>query len=127
MLIVLWLTRRLGKYGWENFFIKGYTSDTTPAIIILFLCVLWPQENIFKGKPYSNLLSFSQIKEHLPWNVILFAGGCLSLSEGFQLSGLSDKIGNIFNQIAPKDQFQALVLVICFASIVTEVNTYFNF
>ena len=48
---------------------------------------------------YSNLLSFSQIKEHLPWNVILFAGGCLSLSEGFQLSGLSDKIGNIFNQI----------------------------
>jgi di/tricarboxylate transporter len=93
----------------------------------MFLCVLWPKENIFKGKPYSNLLSFSQIKEHLPWNVILFAGGCLSLSEGFQLSGLSDKIGNIFNQIAPKDQFQALVLVICFASIVTEVSMYFSF
>jgi di/tricarboxylate transporter len=63
----------------------SYLSDTTPAIFILILLAVWPKHNIFKGKPYQNLISWKTIQEQFPWNIIIFTGGSFAMVKGFQV------------------------------------------
>lgn len=34
----------------------SYITDTTPVIFILVLLFVWPNENIFKGLEYANII-----------------------------------------------------------------------
>jgi hypothetical protein len=51
-----------------------YISDTTPAIVVLVLIFIFPKENIFKGKPYEHLMSWKELKDKFPWEVIMLGG-----------------------------------------------------
>jgi len=86
ILVFLWVTRDLFFVpGWGDLFEKGYPTDTTPAILILFLIVAWPKENIFIGRPYSHLITWQTINDNFPWNIILLSGGGIALAAGFNV------------------------------------------
>jgi hypothetical protein len=38
-----------------------------------------PAENIFKGKPYKNLLDWKSLQRVFPWDVLLLLGGSLAM------------------------------------------------
>lgn len=101
LLATLWLTRDLYfAPGWGILFQKGlvlssyvfiiclyfdmllslfyrYVSDTTPAILILFLLVIWPKRNIFKGHKYDHLVQWKTITTSYPWHILLLGGNIL--------------------------------------------------
>ncbi len=86
ILVFLWVTRDLFFVPeWRDLFEKGYPTDTTPAILILFLIVAWPKENIFIGRPYSHLITWQTINDNFPWNIILLSGGGIALAAGFNV------------------------------------------
>jgi hypothetical protein len=73
--IILWVTRDLFFVpGWGALFKKSYTTDTTPAILILIVLVSWPKYNIFKQIPYEHLICWNKINESFPWNIIILSG-----------------------------------------------------
>ena len=82
---------------------------------------MWPKENVFKGKPYGHLITWKNIDEGFPWDVILLGGGSLALAEGFQKSGLSVWIGKILRDVVPQKREWALLIIILFSEIGTEV------
>lgn len=99
LLVVLWITRDLFfAPGWGDLFTKGYPSDVTPVIFIVILLTAWPKENIFKGKPYRNLITWKEINEKFAWNVILLSGGGLALAAGFDVSFISNALILILKQ-----------------------------
>ena len=61
---------------------RSYITDTTPAIFIVILLFVWPKENVFRGKPYGHLITWKNIDDGFPWDVILLGGGSLALAEG---------------------------------------------
>jgi hypothetical protein len=38
------------------------------------LIFIFPKENIFKGKPYEHLMSWKELKDKFPWEVIMLGG-----------------------------------------------------
>ncbi len=56
------------------FQISRFVSDTTPAILAVFFLFACPKKNVFKGEAYEHLISWKQLQELFPWNVILLIG-----------------------------------------------------
>jgi len=53
---------------------KSFITDTTPVIFCVILVFMCPKENVFRGKPYSNLMKWKVIETEFPWGVILLGG-----------------------------------------------------
>jgi sodium-dependent dicarboxylate transporter 2/3/5 len=68
------------------FFFKRYVSDSTPAILAVFLLFILPGENIFEGRPYKHLIHWKTLQNLFPWDVLLLLGGSLAMADGFQVS-----------------------------------------
>ena len=124
LLVILWLSRDFYFVdGWQIIFEKKtYVTDTTPAMFIVILLFIWPKENIFAGKTYGHLITWKNIENDFPWDVILLGGGSLALAEGFQKSGLSNWIGKILRIVVPQDGTWALLIIIIFSEFGTEVS-----
>ena len=90
--------------GWGAIFKKGFVTDTTVAMVVLFILIVWPNKNIFKGGvEYKPLIAWSDIEKMFPWSVIILLGGSLAMAKGCEVnitnSELYSKIRNssIFN------------------------------
>jgi len=95
---VLWITRvdlYLGSFtlpGWRNLLPNPKSiNDGTTAIFMALLLFLIPVKD--KKSKYKTLVDATVFKD-LPWAIILLFGGGFALAKGFQVSGLSDFIGN---------------------------------
>lgn len=140
--VVLWLTRDLHFVpGWQALFQKGYITDTTTAIFVLFCLVAWPRKNIFKGERYTPLIVWSDVEKMFPWNAILLLGGSLAMAAGCEVklnhysfknpnfnffsikaSGLSEWIGKVLENVLPADVYLDIIIMMIVSSIGTEVN-----
>ena len=95
---ILWITRvdinfgNIKLPGWRNLFENPKSmNDGVTAIFMALLLFLIPVKN--KSKTYKTIVDASVFKD-LPWSVILLFGGGFALAKGFQVSGLSNYIGN---------------------------------
>ena len=94
---ILWITRvdiNFGDFklpGWRNLMpYPKSINDGTTAILMALLLFLIPVKN---NKNYKTIIDASVFKD-LPWAIIILFGGGFALAKGFQVSGLSDYIGN---------------------------------
>ncbi len=95
---ILWITRvdinfgSLILLGWQKLFENPKSmNDGVTAIFMALILFLIPVKN--KKSTYKTIVDNTVFKD-LPWAVILLFGGGFALAKGFQLSGLSDYIGN---------------------------------
>lgn len=121
LVVILWMTRDLFFVpGWSHFFRDGYVTDSSSAILVVFIITSWPKQNIFSGKKYEALLSWKFIQTNFPWSIILLVGGSLAMAEGSEKSGLSVAFGNFLENIIPKNKLTALIIISIFSAIGTE-------
>ena len=95
---ILWITRvdiSFGSFtlmGWQNLFENPKSmNDGVTAIFMSLILFLIPVKNT--KSTYKTIVDNTVFKD-LPWAIILLFGGGFALAKGFQLSGLSDYIGN---------------------------------
>lgn len=92
LLLVFRADIRIGEFvipGWRNLFAQPkYIVDAVVAIFIVLLMFIIPA----KEKPKKRLMDWKTAVQ-LPWGIVLLFGGGFALAKGFQVSGLSDWIG----------------------------------
>ncbi|KAG9350176.1 hypothetical protein JZ751_026529, partial [Albula glossodonta] len=89
LLILLWFTRDPGfTAGWAKHFFKA-DAEPCPA-----------------------LLTWKDVQNKLPWNIVLLLGGGFALAKGSEVSGLSKWLGN---QMTPLQAFPhwAIAIILC--------------
>jgi len=96
--IILWITGsniEIGKSitftGWRSWLNIPEFKDASVAIFTAILLFIIPSS---KEKNQS-VLVWEDAKQ-VPWGILLLFGGGLALAGGFQQSGLSDIVGNLF-------------------------------
>lgn len=102
--VLLWLFRKpidldfLLIPGWSDLFAsKDMIDDGTIAILSGLMMFILPSK-MKNGKSSEKLLDMD-ILAKVPWEVILIFGGGFALAKGFDVSGLSEIIGNQFNNL----------------------------
>jgi sodium-dependent dicarboxylate transporter 2/3/5 len=121
---LLWMFRTdldLGAFqitGWAGLLgLTGKVDDGTIAIAMASIMFILPAKNQKSRILTAN--SFSKI----PWEIVVLFGGGFALAKGFQISGLSEFVGNMFiggSEIHPL----LLILLICFGiTFLTELTS----
>ncbi|XP_078679689.1 solute carrier family 13 member 2-like isoform X2 [Branchiostoma floridae x Branchiostoma belcheri] len=130
LLVLLWFFRDL-KFvdlgdrpaGWSYYFVPGYVTDATPAIIISFALFVFPsrpprflccrsKDDEEKPGPVEGLLNWQTVHEKMPWNILLLLGGGFALADGVEKSGLSEWLGDQFSKLAGIEAW-AICLIVC--------------
>lgn len=133
-LAMLWIFREPPNIsGWGSLFPDGYTSDSTPAILIAVLLFLLPSElpNILclrkKGddrKPsYKPILDWDTAMGRLPWGVIILLGGGFALAKASDKSGLSKWVGEGLSVFSSYDPWVMNLLLSAIVAAATEVTS----
>jgi sodium-dependent dicarboxylate transporter 2/3/5 len=105
-------------HGWRSTFGLEMVSDASIAVATSLLLFLIPS----KDKPTEKLLTWQKAKE-LPWGILLLFGGGFAIAGGFNSSGLSNVIGNLFSSINI-DSPILIVLIVCFVlTFLTEITS----
>lgn len=103
-------------HGWRSRF--GLEALTDPAVAIIGAVILFllPSGDR-KGK---RLMEWQHTRE-LPWGILLLFGGGFAIAGGFEKSGLSCMVGDLFEGIHISSPI-LMVLVVCIAvALITEV------
>ena len=124
---ILWVFRKKLIIGFVS--IPGWSQllpnpdlidDATVAIFMAVLMFLIPTRT--KGTKYSTLMGPDVITK-LPWNIVLLFGGGFALAKGFQVTGLSEFIGNQFSGLAGMPPI-IMIIIICFGiTFLTELTS----
>ncbi|MFC2092349.1 SLC13 family permease [Bacteroidota bacterium] len=124
---ILWVFRKKLIIGFVS--IPGWSQllpnpdlidDATVAIFMAMLMFLIPTHT--KGTKYSTLMGPDVITK-LPWNIVLLFGGGFALAKGFQVTGLSEFIGNNFSGLAGMPPI-IMIVIICFGiTFLTELTS----
>ena len=122
---VLWLTGSDIQIG-ENFEIQGWRSllnlpefkDAAVAIFAALLLFIVPSKNTKN----SSILEWADTKK-VPWGILLLFGGGLALAGGFQLSGLSNLVGNAFANWNVDSPTTAVFTVSFILTFLTEITS----
>ena len=124
---ILWVFRKKLIIGFVS--IPGWSQllpnpdlidDATVAIFMAVLMFLIPTRT--KGTKYSTLMGPDVITK-LPWNIVLLFGGGFALAKGFQVTGLSEFIGNNFSGLAGMPPI-IMIIIICFGiTFLTELTS----
>jgi sodium-dependent dicarboxylate transporter 2/3/5 len=120
---ILWVTGgeiKLGDdfhfLGWRKAWGLEAVDDTVVAIGCALLLFLIPS----KARKGEMMMTWHMTQD-LPWGVLLLFGGGFALAGGFDASGLSTLIGDVFVQLSGTSPF-VLVPVVCLVLIVlTEI------
>lgn len=123
--VLLWLTgsdltisETFTIRGWRTIFNLPMVNDSAVAIGTAVLLFMIPS----KERRGEMMLKWDYIK-NLPWGILLLFGGGFALAGGFENSGLSTVIGNIFNKVSI-DSPLALIIIVCFIlTILTEFTS----
>lgn len=91
-------------------------SDTTIAIAGAIALFIIPTE----GEKGARLLDWKGASK-LPWDILLLFGGGLSLSEGFENSGLSDYLVVVFGSLHHLEWWVVLLVVVTIVIFLTEL------
>ena len=124
---VLWVFRNnlnLGFItipGWSQLLpYPAQIDDATVALFMAGIMFLIPTRT--KGTKYSTLMGPGVIKK-LPWDIVLLFGGGFALAKGFQVTGLSEFIGNKFSALAEMPLI-LMIITICFIiTFLTELTS----
>lgn len=125
VIIVLFFYKPHFMTGWGDLIKYGnQIKSSSPALAICFLLFVLPKNprNLHCSEP---LVSFKEFSTKMPWGIVILFGGCLSIAEASQRSGLSAIVINTLNGL--RDLPSGLVLVLlCFSGcFLTEVvSTY---
>ncbi len=92
------------------------TVGLTMALTLFFI----PTRS--RGAPCTTLATADQIAA-LPWHIVLLFGGGFALAEGFQTSGLSGLIGNLFSEMAGLNPLFMLATVCLTLTFLTELTS----
>ncbi|XP_037513652.1 solute carrier family 13 member 5 isoform X1 [Rhipicephalus sanguineus] len=125
VILVLFFYKPHFMTGWGDLIKYGNKiKSSSPALAICFLLFVLPKDprNLHCSEP---LVSFKDFSTKMPWGIVILFGGCLSIAEASQRSGLSAIVINTLNGL--RDLPPGLVLVLlCFSGcFLTEVvSTY---
>ncbi len=95
-------------------------DDGTVALFMALLLFLIPTRS---DKADSPAIMDADGIMRLPWGIVLLFGGGFALAEGFQVSGLSDQIGNSFGALAGVPPLVMVGLVCLILTFLTEVTS----
>lgn len=125
LILVLFFYKPQFMTGWGDLLQYGTKiKSSTPALAICFLLFVLPKDprNLHCSEP---LVSFKEFSTKMPWGIVILFGGCLSIAEASQRSGLSAIVIHTLHGL--RDLPSGLVLVLlCFTGcFLTEVvSTY---
>jgi len=120
----LWLFRSNIEFG--SFTIPGWSQlmpfpkfldDSTVAISMAFLLFLIPSKT--KGTQIAEIKLFTKV----PWDIIILFGGGFALAMGFEVSGLSRSIGELFAGINFNNPLILIVIICTILTFLTELTS----
>jgi len=122
---ILWITgsditlsESFTIHGWRSYFGLEMVSDASIAIATSLLLFMIPS----KDRPKEMLLTWSKARE-LPWGILLLFGGGFAIAGGFNSSGLSNLIGNLFTNLEIDNPF-IIIIIVCFVlTFLTEITS----
>lgn len=122
---ILWITGsdiRLSEsftvHGWRSTFNLEEVSDASIAVATSLLLFIIPS----KARPKEMLLKWEKARE-LPWGILLLFGGGFAIAGGFNSSGLSNLIGNLFALLEINHPL-LIVIIVCFVlTFLTEITS----
>lgn len=124
---ILWITRvdiSLGNFklpGWINLMPYPQSiDDGTTAIFMALVLFFIPVKN--NNKNTKTIIDASVFKE-LPWSIILLFGGGFALAKGFEVSGLSEYIGNNLTSLEGTHPLTAILSVSSVMTFTTEFTS----
>jgi sodium-dependent dicarboxylate transporter 2/3/5 len=107
-------------HGWRNNAWVDLTmvSDASIAVATSLLLFMIPS----KDKPKEMLLTWAKVRE-LPWGILLLFGGGFAIAGGFNSTGLSNLIGNLFAHLEVDNPF-FIIIIVCFVlTFLTEITS----
>jgi sodium-dependent dicarboxylate transporter 2/3/5 len=123
MTVLLWMTRAdiplgfLTIYGWGSILgIGQYLHDSTIAILAALILFLLPAGN------KQNIMNWQWAKK-IPWGILILLGGGFALAEAFQVSGLSQWIGESLTYMRELPPLLILVIIITVITFLTELTS----
>ena len=105
-------------HGWRTWLHLELVSDSAIAIATSSLLFMIPS-NDRKGKA---LLSWKRTRE-IPWGILLLFGGGFAMAGGFESSGLSNLVENLFTNMPVLPPLVLLALVCIFVTFQTEITS----
>ncbi|XP_035691440.1 solute carrier family 13 member 2-like [Branchiostoma floridae] len=139
LLVFLWFFRELKfvdlgekQAGWTYFFIPGYVTDATTAMIVAFALFMFPsrpprflccrgKDDEEKPGPVPGLLDWPTVHTKMPWHIVLLLGGGFALADGVEKSGLSAWLGQQFSKLAGIEAWTICLIVCIGVAVFTEV------
>ncbi len=123
--VLLWLTGsdiRLGEsfvlHGWRSALGIPQFKDASVAVLAAVLMFITPSGN----GDATPLLEWADSKE-VPWGILLLFGGGLSLAGGFQISGLGEMIGALFQGLQVGNEGVVIAGVSFVLTFMTEITS----
>ncbi len=121
---MLWLFRSdivFGDFvipGWSGLFsFPKFIDDSTVAIAISSILFIIPAKN--RVHKIADIQLFTKV----PWDIIILFGGGFALAMGFEESGLSKSIGNLFSQVNFNNPIVLIFLVSFVVTFLTEMTS----
>ncbi|OXA47481.1 hypothetical protein Fcan01_17628 [Folsomia candida] len=131
--VLLWFTRDPQVFpGWQEvLFPSGQIKigDSSVAIIMVFVMFTIPKDPkvILKwkklGSSTETLMTWSHLQSNFPWSVLLLLGGGFAISDGAQVSGLSEWVGQQLEGLSSLPHPVLLFIILLIVSVLTEFTS----
>ena len=122
---ILWLTgsditlsESFTIHGWRSTFKLEMMSDAAIAILTSLLLFMIPS----KDRPKEMLLKWDKVRE-LPWGILLLFGGGFAIAGGFNSTGLSNLVGNLFALLEINHPLLIVIIVCLVLTFLTEITS----
>ncbi|KAK7506048.1 hypothetical protein BaRGS_00002770 [Batillaria attramentaria] len=133
-LAIMWISRDPKESpGWAVWFMPGYVSDSSAAMLVAVLLFLLPSEipRVFCLRKaehvaapfYRPLLTWEQVNRKLPWGVIILLGGGFALAKACLESGLSEWLGDELASLSDLEPWHLNLILCIIVAIATEVTS----
>ncbi len=123
--VILWITgsditlsESFTIHGWRTIFRLEMVSDASIAIVTSLFLFIIPSED----KPKEMLLTWRKVRK-LPWGILLLFGGGFAIAGGFNSSGLSNIVGNLFTNLEIDNPFFIIIIVCLILTFLTEITS----
>jgi sodium-dependent dicarboxylate transporter 2/3/5 len=104
--------------GWRTILGLPHFSDASVAIAVSVFLFLIPS----KDRPGEPLLTWHQARK-LPWGILLLFGGGFAIAGAFQISGLSEIIGQWFSSFDSQNPIAIVTLTSVLVTFLTELTS----